>query len=1033
MTCVKCGHQNWSGARFCGACGSSQYSGDTAVASGLPAGGERKQATVLFSDIVGSTELVAGLDPEQAMEHLRPAVSTMREVVPRFGGLVVNTLGDGIMAVFGAPRAQEGHALLACQAALAMREAFMQRHAALRLRIGLHSGEVISDAPVPELGKEQSVHGSTIHLASRLQSMAEPGGICITGDCYRLVQSCCEALPLGRQVVRGFPEPIEIFSLVATRPLAAGRPFRSANLTSFRGRDREIAALRQALQATDAADTRVVGISGAPGTGKSRLCYEFANWCRGRSIPVLEVRALLYGHATPLQPVLELFRSLFGISSTDEIIVARGRIARHIMAIGPTFEPDLPLLYDFLGLGDDARPPPQPNPNIRHARLLDIVRHMVRQRGTTTSVIIVEDLHWFDEASEAFIGAIVDSVAGTRTMLVLNYRSSYAASWMESLYCQQLLLAELRLDETEALVKELIGDRPELQEICQRIADRSGGNPFFAEELVRSLAENSALCGESGNYVLGFRSDVHTLPATVQVVIGERIDRLGEIEKVLLQVAAIIGEEFPLPVLEQVATLPVEQIENALNHMCDAGLIQRLPSADDQLFGFRHPLIQEVAYVSQLKARRSALHASVAKAMERFYKDRLDELSGLLAYHYEAAGQATDSANYAARAAMWVGSTHCAQAIKHWQKVRSLLRDGPRSQSSDALRIMASGQIAWLGWREGLTADEAKPFIEEALGWARDTDHSMVPLLLFVDGRITVASGGPADKYVERVKEALSLVRQDTDRGRIATLNTSLSQAYGWAGLLNEALAANTAALEGLSYFGRFDQEFLGYSVEHWAMSLRGRILIRLGRFSEAENCLTALLGIEETLLDPTVRFIPHLGYVDIAWCQGDATLADQHASQVAELAARHGFPYLRVFALACSGTAKTLKKDLTGAIEDFNEALGLLRRTKAAMEYEPEILSSLAECYYRTREFHRAAATASHALDIARRRSARLPECRASITYAGAILAGGDTARRHEAEILLSQADELIQLTGARIYEPLLTEQRSRMLYSTC
>ena len=290
---------------------------------------------------------------------------------------------------------------------------------------------------------------------------------------------------------------------------------------------------------------------------------------------------------------------------------------------------------------------------------------------------------------------------------------------------------------------------------------------FFAEELVRSLAENSSLIGDAGNYALGWKAGDNALPPTLQAVIGARIDRLGDTEKSILQIGAIIGKEFPLKVLEQVAGVSTTTIEAVLEHLCEGNLLIQQPGAERRYYAFRHPLIQEVAYASQLRTRRSALHAPVARAMEAYYKDRLDEFAALLAYHFEAAGQALEAANYARRAAMWVGSTNSAQAIKHWQKVRQLLQDQPRSPSNDKLRITANGQIAWLGWREGMTAEAAKPFIEEALRWARETDDTMIPMLLFLDGRITLATGGPADAYVARVKEALSLLEKGTVVGQI--------------------------------------------------------------------------------------------------------------------------------------------------------------------------------------------------------------------------------------------------------------------------
>jgi class 3 adenylate cyclase/tetratricopeptide (TPR) repeat protein len=1025
--CTNCGHQNWPTARFCGSCGSSLETRPPPSRAGRGPVGERKQATVLFADIVSSTELVVGLDPEQAMERLGPAVSIMCEAVKRCEGTVVRTLGDGIMALFGAPLAQEGHAILACEAALSMQDAFPPDEGGLRLRVGLHSGEVVSEVAAGELSTERGAHGSTIHLASRLQQIAEPGGICITEDCYRLVRSYCDVRPLGRHALKGFPEPVEIYSCLGLKPAVASQHFRGANLTSFRGRDPEIAILQRALQRAENDDTRVIGVSGAPGTGKSRLCFEFAQWCRSRLIPVFEARALLYGHATPFQPVLEFLRLFFRIAPTDDATVARDRIRERLSTIGPTFEADFPLVCEFLGVSHQESAPVLLPPKARHGRLLDIIRHMVRESGTTTSVIIVEDLHWLDEASADFVGTLVEAVAGTRTMLVLTFRPSYVAPWMNCSYYHQILLADLTPTQTIALVSELIGDRSELHDVRRRVAERSGGNPFFAEELVRSLAENGSIFGDPGDYVLGFIAAEGMLPTTVQAVIGARIDRLGEADKAILQIAAVIGEEFPWEMLEELAPAPAREIETILEALCGAELLQRQAAPDGRWYAFRHPLIQEVAYAAQLRARRSALHASVADAMQHFYEDRIDEFSGLFAYHYEAAGQLLEAANYSARAATWVGSTHSAQAIKHWQKVRTLLQKQPRSEATDEVRIMASGQLAWLGWREGLTADEAKPFIDEALTWSRETDNTMIPLLLLVDGRITITSGGPADAYVELVKEGLSLLREDKDIGRIATLNVSLSQAYGWAGMLNEALAANSAAIEGISRIEKFDHQFLGYSVEHWAMGLRGRILVRLGRFEESEKCFDLLLGIEENLLDPTARLIPHLGYVDLAWCLGDPALAERHALRLAQIAEKHESPYLRVFAFACIGTAKSVAGDFAAAARDFVAGLEFLRKTKAAMEYEPEILASLADCHYQNDEPGRAIEIAKEAIRIAQQRNARLPECRASITCGGALIAESGVSAVDEAKALFARAEELIQVTGACIYEPLLARARER------
>jgi tetratricopeptide (TPR) repeat protein len=743
----------------------------------------------------------------------------------------------------------------------------------------------------------------------------------------------------------------------------------------------------------------------------------------------LEARAQIYGHATPLQPVLEFFRLLFQISPGDDSDLARRRITERVLAIAPTFEADLPVIFEFLGVASSESPPSLLQPKARRARLLDIVRHIVRQVGGETSVIIVEDLHWLDEASEDFVLTVVDAVAGTRASLILNYRPSYSAPWMTSSNFHEISLSELGPGETSGLVEELLGTRPELRNIRQQVAARSGGNPFFAEELVRSLVENGVLLGYAGVYSQGRRNGENSLPATVEAVIGARIDRLGESEKTVLQIGAIIGKEFPLVVLQQVIGRVAANVESVLSRLCEIEMLQDQTIADTRQYAFRHPLIQEVAYMTQLKARRSALHASVARAMKSYYWDRLDEFAGLIAHHHEAAGQLSDAANFSARAAKWVGSTAPAQAIKHWQKVRRLMQDQQRSHADDALRIMASSQIAWLGWREGMTAEEATPYLEEALRWARETDDTMVSMLLFVDGRITVASGGSADTYVDRVKEALSLVKKGHHAGRFATLNCALSQAYGWAGLMNEALIANDAAMEGVSDVEHFDHQFLGYRVDHWAVSLRGRILVRLGRFGEAEACFQDMLRIEDRLFDPTLQFIPHLGYVDLAWCRGDADLAKKHAARVAEIADKSGTAYLRVYAFACSGTAKGLAGDYPGAAQDFAEGLAFVETARASLGYEPELFASLADCHLQMSQPDLAVLAAKKAIDAARQRNTRLAECRASIICAAALVAEHGTIARSEAEELLKRAEALIERTGAVIYQPFLQRNRASAL----
>jgi adenylate cyclase len=1016
--CARCGAPLLSRGRYCTACGQ------------LPAAApEFKHATVLFADIVSSTRLVAAMDAEQTMEFLAPAVDAMVQAVTRYGGTIGRTLGDGVMALFGAPNAHEGHALLACQAAIAMHAA-CSRFPGIQLRAGFHSGEVVIDAAVDAPDSERQLHGVAIHLASRVIAMAEPGTTYLTGESYALACSHYDAEPLGAREARGFDAPVQIYRLVGAKPApGADRPSATGVAeTTLYGRERELAQLRQALDEVENGAGRIIGVVAAPGTGKSRLCAEFARGCRGRHIPVFEARAQLYGHATPLQPVLEFLRSaVLRVGPNDDPAVVRKRIAQHVRAMGKDFQNDQALVNEFLGVADEAAEAAALSAPARRARLLQVVGRMVRQLATGTSVILFEDLHWLDTASSDFLVTLVDALAGTPTLLLVNYRPGYSAPWMQSASFGEVVLPDLGPPDMVRLVAELVGDKLELRELAARIAERSGGNPFFAEELVRALRADGTLAREPAQLSLGAKVQGGAqLPATVQSVIGARIDQLSEARKSLLQLCAIVGKDFPAAVLEHVMNLDARELRRRLGELCSAEFLLPLTRREVDWYTFRHPLIQEVAYRTQLKQRRANLHALVARAMEAYYEHWGDEFAGLIAYHYEAAGQELDAARHAARGASWISATDIAQAIREWQHVRQLMQGQPDSPQNNVLRSRASTQIAWLGWREGLTDEQAKPLIDEALSWARKSDPRMIPMLLFLEGRIHVASGGAADYYVERVRQALRMPGGNDHPGRRATLHAALCHALGWAGLLDEALSANTAALDEIGGIESLDEQFLGYSVENWAISLRARLLIRMARFAEARECLDRMLSIEKGALDPTVRFIAHMGSLEMASALGETGAAIEHARQIAAIAAEHPNAYLRVFALAAQGLSATIRGDFPAAIPAYNESLALSRASRAAMEYQSELLASLAECYLRIGQRADAREAAQEALAVARLQTTRLPQCRAYLTLA-ALGMESDLPDGEESSALLQECERLVAQTGAALYLPQLRAMQAR------
>jgi adenylate cyclase len=991
--------------------------------------GELKVATILFADIVSSTEHIEALDPEQAMDHLRPAIVQMCRAVESFGGTVIRTLGDGVMGIFGVPRALEGHASLACEAALAMQDSFKNHGQGLRIRVGLHAGQVASDPQAEDGGIGGGVHGRAIHLASRVVGLAEPGGICLTSACLALVRPACEVRSMGSHRLKGIAELVEIHALLGMKDEVAHSHFHRAAATPFRGRKRELATLQDAMRRAESGLGAAIGLSGAPGTGKSRLSHEFTVWCREQRITVHEVRTQLYGHAMPLQPVLALLRGyFFSISAADDPAAARKRIAHVLGEMGPVAQEDLALLNEFLGVADPADVPCSLAPKSRRSRLLALVGELARHLGADNTVIVFEDLHWLDEASEEFLSVLVDAVGRARTLLLLNYRPGYKAPWVRLPHFQQMHLAQLSPDETEGLVRELLAARPDLESAVPLIVERAAGNPFFAEELVHSLTESTAipLAGAPRKHSLEVLAQ--SMPPTVQAVIAERIDRLVATQKALLHICSVIGKEIPLAVLQQVAVYLANQLESGLDGLCEAELLQLLREiAGGRRFAFRHPLIQEVAYNTQLKARRSELHAAVAATMETHYRAQPDEYAALIAHHYEAAGQLVNAAKHTARAAEWLGATNATQAMRHWRKARALLLEQARSPEVDRLRVRIGGGLVCLGWREGMSPEEVRLIVRETIELATEIDSRLVQLLLVAQGRLMQGGGGPADEYVRCIREAVALATENADAGRAATMNAALSHAYAWAGLLQDALAASDAALQGVRSIEKLDRDFFGFDIRQWVLGIRVRLLVRMGRAEEARTCLREMVDSLEADHDPVIRQMSHHLHTELAWSAADVDLAREHSGRVTRIARENGSSYSRVFDFWTCAMAELTAGDHEEAARSCVRAIDLIRSARVGVESEAEILAILAECRLAAGDHAQALADARAAHDVAHLRSNRVAQARALIVCGAALAREADPASRTEAQAAFDGAAELLTLTGATMFADSLARERQR------
>jgi adenylate cyclase len=984
-------------------------------------GGERKRLTILFADIRNSTGLIDSLgDPELGMRRLQPVLDLMNEAVVRYDGVVNKSQGDGVMALFGAPQPHEDHAVRGCLAALAMQDGVARfGDPDLQIRVGVHTGEVVVQAIEHGIYQTYDAAGANVHLANRMEQLADAGSILISKETYTGAKQFVEVEPLGRQSIRGMAAPIEIFKLKGLQHAPSSGVFRSGRrLSPLTGRTGQFSALVLELENTMKGDGRVVGVVGEAGIGKSRLCFEFAESCRGKGIRVFEARVLAHGRATPFQPVLELLRDYFGLRVKEAADLSRRRVLDRLAALSVSEQISFVLL-EFLGLADPLRAAIKLDPKTRKTLLLDFVRTLPRSgpRDATT-VVIIEDLHWIDAASEEFIEVLADAVVGTTTLLVVNFRPGFAARLMQRSHYRQINMPPLPPGQAAILLQDHFGTDPSLALLSRNIIERAQGNPFFLEELVNAIVERGDFEGEKGAYRLKGGIDTIPLPSTVQAVIAARIDRLEENAKKVLEIASVVGREISISILDVVAGLAPAELSEAVQHLRQAELLYDVPPFEQRLLAFRHPLIQEVAYRSLLHERRRELHSKVAQAIEGLFKDHAEERASLLAYHLEQAGENLKAAQQNMRAAVWIGTNDPSQALRSWKKVRELLSDLPPSQPIDYLKMMASGQIVNFGWREGISAEDAGVYFEEAKQLALALGDMRANALIHAAyGRI-LANGGSADEYVEKIREAKAIADEGNDPSVQITLKAILCHALWLSGRMKEALQMNVEAMNRAHEIVKFDRQTLGFDIEVWLTVLRGRVLVMLDRTEEARLFLDQILQLESSQVDPIHHVMPSMAYVDVAWAQENVGLAQEHAARAFAIAVKSGNPYLRVYAQACRGLSHIVAGRHSSAIEDLSGALDFARSRKAGLENEPRILADLANAYRLNGDIATAISTVGEAIEVAIARHARVPECLARIVRANLLLRSATGDEKAEGRQELERANALMLDTGAMLFE---------------
>src|SRR6266478_2673788 len=933
--CPNCGSPVSATAKFCAECAHPLKSGeprfaspkdytpphlaDRILAAKATLEGERKQVTVLFADIKGSTELIADRDPEEAQKLIDPVLERMIEAVHHYEGTVNRVMGDGIMALFGAPLAHEDHAMRACHAALRMQETvrryaenFQRSHGlSVTIRVGLNSGEIVVCDIGNDLHTHYTVVGQTVHLAARMEQMANPGSVLATADTLRLAEGYVGVKPLGPVPVKGLANLVEVYEVTEVGP-ARNRLQASARrgLTRFVGLDTELEQLRRALLLAAAGHGQVAAIIGEAGVGKSRLLYEFTHSHHLQGWRVLESASVSYGKATSYLPVIDLLKSYFAIVDRDDPRTVREKLTAKLLTLDYIQEGSLPALLSLLNVPVDDAQWEKLDPPQRRRRTLDTVRRLLlRESHRQPLLVVFEDLHWIDTETQALLDVLIESLPAARLLLLVNYRPEYQHRWGSRTYYTRLRLDPLPSETAEQLLGALLGPDASLEPLKDTLIARTEGNPFFLEESVRSLVETGALLGERGAYRMAGPQPTIQVPATVQAVIAARIDRLCAADKTLLQTASVLGKDVPLGLLQAIAEVAEDELHAAIGRLQAAEFLYAFGFLPDIDYTFKHALTHEVAYGSLLQERRRALHVRIVETIERTYPDRLAEHVDRLAHHAFLGEDWAKAVTYVQQAG--------AKAFAH-------------SVHREAVRCFEAALTA-------LThLPETRETLEQAIDLRFDLRNALLPLVEW-------------ERIEGYLREAEALARKFNDQRRLASVSGYMS-----------GLHLNTGGRASDVRAFAEEVEAIGASLNDVPLQIAGRYYrVWLGALSgdyrETERlCRTLIDALPGDLSRKRLGLVAYPAVVArafLARALAELGVFDEgrnHGQEAVRLAEALDHPFSLIWACLNLGRLEGLRGEFIQAIMPLERAVALSQEWDIAY-LTPIALAALGHVYARS------------------------------------------------------------------------------------
>ncbi len=1030
--CPSCGTPVTPGKKFCRSCGAAlttelagrfaapesytpKHLAEKILTSKSALEGERKQVTVLFADLEGSMELLTDRDPEEARKILDPVLERMMEAVHRYEGTVNQVMGDGIMALFGAPLAHEDHGVRACYAALRMQESVKKyadevrrSHAAVvKIRVGLNSGEVVVRSIGSDLRMDYTAVGQTTHLAARMEQLAAPETIVLSPATFWLAKDFVQVRSLGPKRVKGLSEPVQVYDLVGANVVRSRfQAHALRGLTKFVGRTSEMAQLAETLDLARRGRGQLVAIVGEPGIGKSRLLWEFTHSPRTQGWLIVEGVSVSYGKATAYLPVIDLLKSYFAVDSLDDPGKIREKVTRKVLLLGPAVEPWLPALLSLLDVQVDDEVWGRLDPPQRRQKTLEAVKRLLwRESHIQPLVVVLEDLHWIDSETQALLDALSESLPTASMLLLVNYRPEYQHPWGSKTYYRQLRIDPLPAMSVDELLDGLLGSDLALAGLKRLLIERTEGNPFFLEESVRALMETGVLAGERGAYRLTRPIENLKIPPTVQAVLAARIDRMAPEAKRLLQAAAVIGKDVPMPLLLAIADAPEHEVRAALTSLQAAEFLYEVTLFPDLEYTFKHALTHEVAYEGLIHDRQRALHARITEAIERLSTERVAEQAERLAHH-ALRGELWEKAVAYLRQAGLRAMARAAnrEAIAHLEEALGALRHLAESRKTTELTIDIHIDL-----RNALNplGDRAQMgnHLREAEGLARKLgdQHRLAWIVTFMVNQCLVT--GDYEEAVRFGQEALSIARTLGDRSIEVVATSFLGHTHGARGELSDAATflERNVALEGDLRYERFGTPVI---VSATSGAYLADVLSGFGRFDEAIGHAEVAVRIAEAADHPFTLYTALIGLGLAHLRRGDLPRATRVLERGLDLCRTWQFAVGTPFfaaalcaAYALAGRADEARPLVAGAIEEFHRRQNHIRPALILLCAGTTDLSA--------GRIDEAASHAREALALTRRLGARASEAHA-LCLAGDVASAGDSedaeAHYHEALALAGE-----------------------------